>query len=78
MMSDFTHITIFDKPYSVEKMAEGCAISLAFAYGACNVCKYIETCSTNEKFAFPADAWCMKKKAEILKGAKNEADTFQH
>lgn len=69
-MADFTHITIFDKPYSLEKLAEGRAVSLAVAYGACNICKYVCDCMKDEKFSFPADAWCTNTKAEILRGGK--------
>lgn len=66
-MAEFTHITIFDKPYSPEKLAEGLAISTAIMSGACDRCGYLRECESSGVSIFPTDAWCMKKKAEYLK-----------
>lgn len=66
MMAEWTLTTMFDRPYSPEKMAEGRAISWAIATGACNSCEHLQRCSTDDRFAFPADAACMKKKTELL------------
>lgn len=69
-MADFTNVTIFDKPYSAEKMAEGRAVSLAVVSGACNRCKYRRECENNGKLIFPSEAWCMEEKAKILEGMR--------
>ena len=49
-----------------EKMAEGLAVSEAVALGKCNDCMALAQCKTDESFAFPACAWCMQRKSEIL------------
>lgn len=67
-MADMTLITMFDRPYPADKQAEGRAVSWAIASGACNACKHLPRCSTDNRFVFPADAACMKKKAELLGG----------
>lgn len=66
-MNSINLITIFDKPYSQEKLAEGLAISTAIMSGACDRCEYLRVCESSGVSAFPSDAWCMKKKAELLK-----------
>lgn len=66
-MDEWTLTTMFDKPYSPEKMAEGRAISWAIVSGACNSCEYLLRCSTDDQFVFPCDAACMKRKAEFMK-----------
>lgn len=60
-------ITIFDKPYSKKKQAEGQAVAWAVASGACNLCKHLKVCSNYRSFVPPGGAACMKKKAEILR-----------
>ena len=35
-MEDYTHITMFDRPYPPEKQAEGLAISQAIVGGHCH------------------------------------------
>lgn len=64
--NNWTLTTMFDKPYSPEKMAEGRAISSAIVSGACNVCPHLPRCCTDSRFAFPADAACMKEKAKLM------------
>lgn len=66
-MEDYTHITMFDRPYPPEKQAEGLAISQAIVDGHCYKCGFFHQCSTQDDFQFPVFAWCMKRKAEILK-----------
>ena len=62
------HITMFDRQYSPEKQAEGLAISQAIVYGHCDKCGFLPQCSTQgEAFQFPVFAWCMRRKAEILR-----------
>ena len=67
------NITIFDRPYSKEKQAEGIAISQSVLFGACDKCDWYKRCSTDETFFFPEDADCMKRKKSILRewGATN-------
>ena len=60
-------ITIFDAEYPAEKQAEGLGVSEAVVSGKCDTCKYYPTCTTNEAFAFPVDAACMKIRDRILK-----------
>lgn len=66
-MKGLTHITMFDRQYPPEKQAEGLAISQAIVGGHCDKCAYLPQCSTDDGFKFPALAWCMKRKAEIMK-----------
>ena len=66
-MKDYTHITMFDRPYPQKKQAEGLAISQAIVGGHCHKCGCFPQCSTQNDFRFPVFAWCMKRKAEILK-----------
>lgn len=62
------HITIFDRPYPADKQAEGLAISQAIVGGHCEKCGFLPQCSTQgEAFQFPVFAWCMRRKAEILR-----------
>lgn len=68
------HITIFDLPYPPDKMAEGLAVSEAVALGKCNQCIAIAQCKTDESFVFPASAWCMQRKSEILAYRNRRAD----
>lgn len=62
-----TNICIFDKPYSSDLIAEGCAIQWAVINGSCNVCQYLKECKNNRDFVFPEKAACMKKKAEFIR-----------
>lgn len=66
-MKGYTNITMFDKPYPPEKQAEGLAISQAIMGGHCDKCGFLPRCSTQNDFQFPLSAWCMKRKAEILR-----------
>ena len=56
------HVVMFDKFYDSKKQKEGLAVHWAVVSGACNLCKYLPECETNEKFKFPKDAPCMMKK----------------
>ena len=67
-MSDWKHITLFDRPYPPDKQAEGIAIHLAVVEGHCEKCGFLPQCSTQSDFQFPPFSWCMIKKAEILRG----------
>ena len=64
------HITIFDKPYSKDKVAEGMAISEAIKHGDCDKCGYFLKCFSNTKFKFPENAPCMQRKRIIERGLK--------
>ncbi len=66
-MEGYIHITMFDEQYTPEKQAEGIAISQAVVDGHCYKCGFFPQCSTQNDFQFPIFAWCMKRKAEILK-----------
>ena len=66
-MRNHKHVTIFDKPYPMATQAEGIAVSEAVMDGHCNACGDIGRCSSSELFIPPASAWCMKRKAKILK-----------
>lgn len=70
MMEKWTHITIFDRPYPVEKQAEGIAVHQAVVEGHCTKCGWLGQCSVNEDFRPPAFAWCMRRKDEILDDRK--------
>ena len=65
-MSEQKYFTLFDRPYPEGKQAEGVAISQAIMGGHCNKCGFLPQCSTQDDFQFPAFAWCMMRKAEIL------------
>lgn len=60
--------TLFDKPYSKKKQAEGIAVTWAVASGACNKCRHLQVCRCYTDFVPPGTAACMTKKAEILRG----------
>lgn len=63
----FRHITIFDKQYSFDKIAEGHAIHEAVSEGHCNRCGWLTQCESDATFRPPVFAWCSRRKAEILK-----------
>lgn len=62
------HITMFDRSYPKEKQAEGLAISQAIVNGKCDQCRFFKRCASDRNFQFPPEAWCSKRKNEILKG----------
>ena len=64
------HITIFDKAYSSDKIAEGQAVTQAMLNGDCNRCAYYLKCSSNEDFEFPENAPCMQRKKRIEGGIR--------
>lgn len=74
-MSDYTHITMFDREYPPEVQAEGIAISEAVAKGHCNCCGFLSVCSTDDNFRPPIFAWCSRRKSEILKDWKRKVDS---
>jgi len=63
----YTNFTMFDRQYPKEKQAEGLAISYAVASGKCNDCRFLKQCESDRNFAFPDEAYCQKRKREILK-----------
>lgn len=65
-----SNIVIFDKPYSVNKIAEGRAVQWAIVNGVCNECKHLRECESNNNFKFPNNTPCMIKKSELLKGGE--------
>lgn len=70
-MDEYKHITIFDKPYSMEKQAEGMAVHHAVAEGHCNECGFLGRCSADTSFRPPFFAWCAREKSKILEELKN-------
>lgn len=73
-MNNWTHITMFDKLYPVDKQAEGIAVSWAVASGACEKCRYLPVCELCQAFTPPADSACMVKKRELLAKARAELE----
>ena len=67
-MSD--NVVVFDKPYSKDKIAEGRAVQWAVVNGACDKCKYLPQCESNNNFVFPQNAPCMIKKGKLMKGGE--------
>lgn len=63
------HITMFDRQSPKEKQMEGLAISQMIVSGACFKCRYYKRCSTDERFSFPSDSACMRRKSELMKEA---------
>ena len=68
------HVTLFDKPYSAEKTAEGLAVAKCVANGACESCAWLLQCAEDERFSFPSDASCTKEKEKILREWKNKEE----
>ncbi len=73
-MAEWKRITIFDRPYPIEKQAEGIAVSQAVVEGHCNNCQFLKKCSTDYSFKLPAFAWCSLRKREILDGWKGSKE----
>lgn len=63
----FSHVTIFDRQYSFDKIAEGHAIHEAVVEGHCDSCGFLDRCKSDSSFKPPVFAWCSRRKAEILK-----------
>lgn len=68
----YRHITVFDRTYSFEKIAEGHAIHEAVAEGHCDQCGFLNRCRTDEAFRPPVFAWCSRRKADILKAQQSD------
>lgn len=66
-MSEWKHITMFDREYPADKQAEGIAIQEAVVEGHCDKCGFLSKCSTDGSFRPPVFAWCFRRKQEILK-----------
>ena len=56
------------KEFALDRQAESMAVCTAIMTGECDKCPCLAECSTNDDFQFPADAFCMKRKEDILKG----------
>lgn len=67
----YKHVTIFDRPYSYDKIAEGHAIHEAVVEGHCDECCFLEQCKSDTSFRPPVFAWCSRRKAEILKAQED-------
>lgn len=61
------NVLIFDKPYSLDKQAEGIAVAWAVMNGQCEACPVLSRCESDDDFEFPQDAACMVRKREILR-----------
>lgn len=70
--SKWKHITVFDRVYPPEKLAEGLAVNEAVVFGECDKCGFLEQCSSDDTFVPPVFAWCSKRKHELLSLAKRE------
>lgn len=57
-----------------EHYSEAIGIYEAFMTGKCDNCEYEKDCTKpgNDDFDFPPDAWCMKRKKEILDDWRKE------
>lgn len=60
------------KPVVGHKFSIGCTdgekiVGVAIAIGKCNECRFLKQCESDRNFTFPADAYCQKRKQEILK-----------
>ena len=73
-MDGWTHITLFDKQYPVDKQAEGIAIHEAVVSGECNRCGFLTQCENEDTFIPPVFAWCSRRKTEILVDWNRRAD----
>lgn len=73
-MAEWKHLTIFDRPYQIEKQAEGLAVSQAVVEGHCSNCGFLKQCSTDCSFKPPVLAWCARRKSEILDGWKGSKE----
>lgn len=67
-MTEHNSTVLFVDEYPADMQAEGIAINHAVLSGACNSCRYLLRCCSDDNFKLPADAACMKIKAEILRG----------
>lgn len=65
-MTEWTHITMFDRTYPLDKQAEGMAVHQAVVEGHCGQCGFLARCSTDAGFKPPVFAWCFRRKADIL------------
>lgn len=68
---------MFDRPYPMDKQAEGIACQQAVMEGHCGQCGFRRQCSTDRDFKFPVFAWCSRRKAEILTEWKKPAQVAQ-
>lgn len=68
------HITVFDKAYPPEVLAEGLAVNEAVVLGKCDKCGFLKQCSSDNSFRPPVFAWCSRRKAELLKGQRCECE----
>ena len=60
------HITVFDRAYPPETLAEGLAVNEAVVGGHCDKCAFLERCSSDSSYSPPVFAWCFRRKREIL------------
>lgn len=67
------HVTVFDKDYPPEVLAEGLAVSEAVALGKCDSCPFLTRCSSDDSFKPPIFAWCFRRKTELLEPLQRKA-----
>jgi len=60
------NIVIFDKPYSLEKQAEGMAVAEAVVKGWCENCRLRFRCECDPDFVFQPDCPCAIRKKELI------------
>lgn len=60
------HVTVFDKAYPPEVLAEGLAVNEAVVLGECDKCEFLKQCLLDNTFRPPVFAWCSRRKAELL------------
>lgn len=64
------NIVIFDKPYSLEKQAEGMAVVEAVVKGWCENCCLRFRCECDPDFVFQPVCPCTIRKKELLEEMK--------
>ena len=69
---EWKHITVFDKAYPPEVLAEGLAVNEAVVLGKCDKCGFLKQCSSDDSFKPPVFAWCFRRKTEILSSQRRE------
>ena len=66
------HITMFDRQYTPEKQAEDWQSLRPSCLGIVTSAPFATMLDTGAEFTFPAVAWCMHRKAEILADMQKE------
>jgi len=65
-------ITVFDRAYPPEVLAEGLAVNEAVVLGECDRCVFLKQCSSDSSFKPPVFAWCFRRKSELLEQRRRD------